>query len=559
MALTAAISVEEFFMIMLRALNLPRRLAILIAIFSFGFITFGVFAFQTLNELKVNGPLYHQIVQGKDLIADVLPPPEYILESYLVSFQLMATDNPAQQKELIARLETLKNEHESRHAFWSKEGLESDIADTLLKGAYVPAVTFYDVAFKDFIPALQRHDKEAVGAAKAKMKAAYDTHLRAINQVVALTNQRAGVFEAQSKTRIASATILLLAILALSLGAGIGGAILITRSITGPLQGAVDIAKAVAAGDLFSDIPTTFHDEPGQLMQALKSMNDNLSHTVGQVRASTDTIAVASQQIAAGNFDLSSRTEAQASSLEQTASAMEQISSTVRQTADHAQQANRLVLAASHVAAEGGEVVERVVAMMGTMKESSGKIADIIGVIDSIAFQTNILALNAAVEAARAGEQGRGFAVVATEVRQLAQRSASAAREIKNLIGESVDKVDVGSKLVDGAGATMKEIVTSVKQVADIMGDIAVASREQSSGLDQVKLAIQQMDEVTQQNAALVEESAAAAASMQEQAGKLIREVSVFKMDDAAWQARLAAEQQPVAPASKPVRGLLPA
>jgi methyl-accepting chemotaxis protein len=286
-------------MIMLRALNLPRRLALLIVIFSFGFIAFGLFAFHTLNELKVNGPLYHRIVQGKDLIADVLPPPEYILESYLVSFQLMATDNSAQQKELIARLETLKNEHESRHAFWSKEGLENDIADTLLKGAYVPAVSFYDVAFKDFIPALQRHDKEAVGAAKARMKTAYDTHLRAINQVVALTNQRSGVFEAQSKTRIASATILLLAILALSLGAGIGGAILITRSITGPLRGAVDIAKAVAAGDLFSDIPTTFHDEPGQLMQALKSMNDNLSHTVGQVRASTDTIAVASQQIAA--------------------------------------------------------------------------------------------------------------------------------------------------------------------------------------------------------------------------------------------------------------------
>ncbi|WP_442920536.1 hypothetical protein [Massilia sp. S19_KUP03_FR1] len=243
---------------MLRALNLPRRLAALILIFSCGFITFGVFSFQTLNELKVNGPLYHRIVQGKDLIADVLPPPEYILESYLVSFQLMATDNPAHQKQLIARLGTLQNEHETRHAFWSKEGLESDIAETLLKGAYLPAVTFYDVAFKDFNPALQSHDKQAVGAAMAKMKTAYDTHLRAINQVVALTNQHSEVFEAQSKTRIASATILLLAILVLSLGAGIGGAILITRSITGPLQGAVDIAKAVPRATCSATFPRPF-------------------------------------------------------------------------------------------------------------------------------------------------------------------------------------------------------------------------------------------------------------------------------------------------------------
>ncbi len=234
----------------------------------------------------------------------------------------------------------------------------------------------------------------------------------------------------------------------------------------------------------------------------------------------------------------------------------------VKQNADNAQQANRLVLAASDVAVEGGEVVERVVATMGAIKESARRIADIIGVIDSIAFQTNILALNAAVEAARAGEQGRGFAVVASEVRHLAQRSADAAKEIKTLIGESVDKVEAGSKLVDGAGATMKEIVTSVKQAADIMGEIALASREQSSGIEQVKQAIEHMDEATQQNAALVEESAAAAASMQEQADKLVREVSVFKMSAQAGPADLAHGLPPVAPtlpAKRPLRGLLPA
>ena len=543
---------------MLRALKLSRRLAVLIAIFSLGFVIYGIWSFKTLNELKVNGPVYQRIVQGKDLIADVLPPPQYILESYLVSFQLMATDDKAEQDRLIARFKTLKNDYDTRHAFWSKDGLEPDIADALLKQANAPAIAFYDVAFKDFVPALKNQDKAATSAAMARMKLAYDAHLLAINHLVEITNKRSEVFEAESNARISSASILLLAILTLSLGAGICGAVLITRSITGPLRDAVEVARVVASGDLCSHISTAFHDEPGQLLQALKSMNDSLSSTVGQVRASTDTIAIASREIAAGNLDLSSRTEEQASSLEETASAMEQITSTVRQNAENAQQANRLVVAASDVALQGGKVVERVVATMGSIKESSRKIVDIIGVIDGIAFQTNILALNAAVEAARAGEQGRGFAVVATEVRNLAQRSAGAAKEIKTLIGDSVDKVDVGSKLVDEAGATMKKIVTSVKQVADIMGEIASASQEQSSGIEQVNLAITQMDEVTQQNAALVEQSAAAAASMQEQAGKLMREVSVFKIAEHVRPDMSAGGSRPATARKKSVPALLP-
>lgn len=544
---------------MLRSLSLPRRLAVLTAIFSLGFVVFGLFSFQTLNALKVNGPLYHRIVQEKDLVADVLPPPEYILESYLVSFQLMATEDETERKRLVARLQALKDEYDTRHVFWSKEGLEPDIAALLLEQAYKPAMRFYEIAFTQLIPALERHDKPAGGAAMARMSTSYDAHLAAINRLVEITNQRSEALEAQSRTEISSATILQLTILALSLGGAIGGAILISRSITGPLQGAVQVAQAVAAGDLYSDIPTAYQDEPGQLMRALKTMNDSLSRTVGQVRASTETIATASRQIAVGNLDLSSRTEAQASSLEQTASAMEEISSTVKQNADHAQQANRLVVAASDVATEGGAVVERVVATMGAIRESSQKMADIIGVIDSIAFQTNILALNAAVEAARAGEQGRGFAVVAAEVRQLAQRSAGAAREIKTLIGESVEKVAVGSQLVDGAGVTMKDIVAAVKQVADIMGDIALVSREQSSGLEQIKLAIQQMDETTQQNAAMVEQSAAAAASLQDEADKLVREVSVFKTGDAARPGEAAQQARLVAATPGRVRRLLPA
>ena len=303
------------------------------------------------------------------------------------------------------------------------------------------------------------------------------------------------------------------------------------RDISGPINEAVTIAQNVALGDLTQNIVSTSTNETGKLLQALKDMNDSLVRIVGEVRTGTETISTASGEIASGNLDLSQRTESQASSLEETASTMEELTSTVRQNAENARQANQLVVSASDSAIKGGEVVGNVVNTMGSIKESSRKIVDIIGVIDGIAFQTNILALNAAVEAARAGEQGRGFAVVAAEVRNLAQRSAAAAKEIKTLISDSVEKVDAGSKQVDEAGATMNEIVTSVKHVADIMAEITAASQEQSSGIEQVNLAITQMDEVTQQNAALVEEAAAAAQSMQDQAGNLTMVVSVFKLD----------------------------
>ncbi|MES2071544.1 MAG: methyl-accepting chemotaxis protein [Pseudomonadota bacterium] len=306
--------------------------------------------------------------------------------------------------------------------------------------------------------------------------------------------------------------------------------LVLTRSITRPLQSALELAEKVAGGDLTSQVPAHGKDEVAALLNALKDMNNSLAATVGKVRLGTETITVASQEIASGNADLSSRTESQASSLEETASSMEELTSTVKQNADNARQANQLVVSASSVAVKGGAVVGQVVDTMGSIKESSRKIVDIIGVIDGIAFQTNILALNAAVEAARAGEQGRGFAVVASEVRNLAQRSAGAAKEIKTLIGDSVDKVDQGSKLVDEAGRTMTEIVTSVQHVADIMSEITAASQEQSSGIEQVNLAITQMDEMTQQNAALVEQAAAAAESMQEQAVALAEAVSVFKL-----------------------------
>ena len=323
-----------------------------------------------------------------------------------------------------------------------------------------------------------------------------------------------------------------------SMATMIGGAVLaiilgflLLRSIVAPLDEAIEVARRVASGDLTSHIVvTSTKSSTGRLMQALKEMNDNLVDLVGKVRSGTDQITTASGEIASGNSDLSQRTEEQASSLEETASSMEELTSTVKQNADNARQANQLAAGASEVAMKGGAVVGQVVHTMKSINESSHKIVDIISVIDGIAFQTNILALNAAVEAARAGEQGRGFAVVATEVRTLAQRSAAAAKEIKELIGDSVAKVEDGTRLVDEAGATMDEIVNAVKRVTDIMSEISAASQEQSSGIEQVNQAVTQMDEVTQQNAALVEEAAAAAESMQEQAQALIQAVSTFKL-----------------------------
>lgn len=308
---------------------------------------------------------------------------------------------------------------------------------------------------------------------------------------------------------------------------------IIGRSLLRQLGGepgyAANVARHIADGDLTVPVDLR-HDDQDSLLYAIKAMRDSIAGIVGQVRVGTDSIVTASGEIASGNLDLSSRTEEQAGSLEETASSMEELTSTVRQNADNAQQANQLAIAASALAAEGGQVVGQVVTTMDSIKEGSRKIVEIVGLIDGIAFQTNILALNAAVEAARAGEQGRGFAVVAAEVRTLAQRSASAAKEIKSLIDTSVEQVEVGGGLVHTAGGTMEKIVTSIKVVADLMGEIAAASHEQSAGIHQVNQAIGQMDEVTQQNAALVEEAASAAESLKEQADHLAKCVSVFRI-----------------------------
>lgn len=413
--------------------------------------------------------------------------------------QLPLTDDG---KTILARVkeETMEGRR-TNNEFMAMLKTDHDGAVTYLLNASIPTVAKWQDSLNEFIELQKRYDKE-------DQQTAFDS------------NQKAITF------------IIIFSFIALVLSIAIGW--LITRSIRNQLGGepaeATKVALQIADGDLTADVNISDNDH-SSMMFAIKKMRDNLLSIVNDVRHGTDTIALASGEIAAGNLDLSSRTEQQAASLEETASSMEELTATVKQNADNSRQANKLATSASEVAVKGGTVVAQVVNTMEEINTSAKKIVDIIGVIDGIAFQTNILALNAAVEAARAGEQGRGFAVVASEVRNLAQRSAAAAKEIKGLINDSVEKVDTGSKLVSQAGTTMEEVVASVKRVNDIINEITEASNEQAAGIDQINQAITQMDEVTQQNAALVEEAAAAAGSLQEQANNLVEVVRVFKTE----------------------------
>ena len=543
-------------------MKLSHRFGVLLVVVLVCFASYAAWSFKVLNHLKVNGPVYQEIVQGKDLIADILPPPEYIIESYLVSLQAM-TAAPAERKALVENLKVLKADYDTRHDYWTKETLESGLRDLLLVKLDTPAQAFYQVAFTRYLPALESGDTAAATAALEKMKAQYGIHRAAVNELVTLVTARNAADEASAKAEIVSSGWIMLGIWIAATVAMAAMLLSIARGLMRQLGGepayAASIVARVAAGDLSVHIDTRYGGSDS-LVGAMKAMRDSLAGLVGQIRSGAGTIASASVQISSGNADLSVRTEEQAGSLEETASSMEELTTAVRQNAGYASQATELAQTAFSVAERGGQQVAQCVATMGTINNSSKRIVDIIAVIDGIAFQTTILALNAAVEAARAGEQGRGFAVVAAEVRNLAQRSAAAAKELKGLINESVDRVDEGARMVDLAGATMDEVVVCVKRVATMIGEITTASLEQTAGIDQINQALAQMDNVTQQNAALVEEAAAATDSMARQADSLAKAVGVFKLADAmtddAAPAHAVHKFAPMKKPARPVRAL---
>ena len=465
---------------------------------------------------------------------------------------------------------------EMQHALSIEEGAKQDIekvldaTQALIKASrerYEPLIssdeekrlyeefgkfrTKYLDLHKDIKDYSRRND--ATGAAMlldAESKAMFERSKATLQKMIDLNRDAADAQIKEADATYAAARNTLGASLLLALVFGVVIATVITRSITRPLGQALLAAEAVSSGNLSEPINSTSQDEVGKLLQAMQGMQDSLVRVVTQVRQGSEGVASASSEIAQGNHDLSARTESQASALEETAASMEELNSAVKQNADNARQANQLATNASTVAVQGGEVVGQVVDTMKGINEASRKIADIISVIDGIAFQTNILALNAAVEAARAGEQGRGFAVVASEVRSLAGRSAEAAKEIKMLINASVERVEQGTALVDKAGTTMTEVVSSIRRVTDIMGEISAASHEQSAGVNQIGEAVTQMDQATQQNAALVEEMAAAASSLKSQANDLVQVVSVFKL--AAGQQTRTVSVPSIAPPARP-------
>ena len=478
--------------------------------------------------------------QTREITENWLPSVEFInqIEGDIAKARLfelrhvMATDanaTAAHEKsmaELQAELEKLKKSYEALISSPEEQKLYDEFLADRKKYVELTAKIFESSRKNDKEQAstllggesLQLFNKTSAGLAK----------------LVELNSKGARQEAENAKKTEATARVVLTAVAVAAVVLASLAALWLIRSITRPLEQAVDVADRIAQGDLSGNIVVQSQDETGQLLSALQRMQQSLVSTVSTVRQSAEGVASASSEIASGNSDLSSRTEQQASALEETAASMEELGSTVRQNADNARQANQLAVSASTVAVQGGQVVSEVVETMKEINASSSKIADIISVIDGIAFQTNILALNAAVEAARAGEQGRGFAVVASEVRSLAGRSADAAKEIKSLITASVERVEQGTLLVDKAGTTMTEVVASIRRVTDIMGEISAASSEQAAGVGQVGEAVTQMDQATQQNAALVEEMAAAASSLNSQAGELVNAVAVFKLNAGA-------------------------
>jgi len=462
----------------MKNLGLRGKLYFVAAVVVLGFCAFGLLALNTLQVVQVNGPYYRSIVQGKDVIADVLPPPEYILETYLVAFQMWAEPDAREQAQLAERVKTLESDYQARHEFWQGDLAAGELKTRLLVDSYTPALEFYRILNSQFLPAIQRGERDAAAALlSGALKEQYRQHRAGVDQVVALATQRNQNDEQEARAVIQARTAWMI---------GIGGAIGLGLILT------------------FAALARAIVRPINRIIAGLNEGSDQVNDAAAQV-------AAASQQLAEGASE-------QASSLEETSSALEEMAAMTRTNAENARQANELSDQAKTAAQDGDQTMTQLNSAMAGINESSGKISKIIKVIEEIAFQTNLLALNAAVEAARAGEHGKGFAVVADEVRNLAQRAAQASREVTGLIEDSVGRAREGTTVASEVAKSLGAIVADVAKVADLVNGITRASQEQAQGVDQVNMAVSQMNKVTQQNAAGAEESASAAQELSAQA-----------------------------------------